>query len=339
MMKRILGAILTAVFLSVLCIPCAAGVSAEAKTGFSDVDKENPFYEEIRLCCEAGLMEPLEAGRFGPEEPLTKGDLVRLVARLYSLSIGGDGGIPAIPEDLDGYVRFLDPEGNLVHDLSSAYCPDFYAEDARSMKVIFWNEDLSQERLDLQVGFTGGEGFLCAASGRLLERGEDRTSYLFQFPDGVDAQEVTALLTNYSQDRIAWRSAWKTAQQEGYEDPTPYDAVLFLRYRMKARLPFCFRTMFLDSMPDISVWRMELAIPLAELCKDLPEIRTVDSIPDLPDNYRFQNSETEAVLSLYRRGILNGFDGAGTFGGAEWLTRGQAAAMAARFLEASLRAA
>ena len=350
MNRSTFSGILTAVFLSVLCIPCAAGVSAEAKTGFSDVDKENPFYEEIRLCCEAGLMEPLEAGRFGPEEPLNKGDLVRLVARLYSLSIGGDGGIPAIPEDLDGYVRFLDPEGNLVHDLSSAYCPDFYAEDTRSMKVIFWNEDLSQERLDLQVGFTGGEGFLCAssgelseckgflcaASGRLLERGEDRTSYLFRFPDGVDAQEVTALLTNYSQDRIAWRSAWKTAQQEGYEDPTPYDAVLFLRYWMKARLPFCFRTMSLDSMPDISVWRMELAIPLAELCKDLPEVRTVDSIPDLPDNYRFQNSETEAVLSLYRRGILNGFDGAGTFGGAEWLTRGQAAAMAARALEAGL---
>lgn len=336
MNKATLSGILTAVFLFALCIPWGPMFSAEAKTGFSDVAGDHPFFEEIQRCCEAGLMEPLEPGRFGPDEPLTKGDLVRLVARLYSLSIGGDGGIPAIPEDLGSYARFLDPEGKLVHDLSSAYCPDFYASDARSMKVIFWNEDLPQERLDLQVGFTGGEGFACAASGELLERGEDRSSYLFQFPDGVDAQEVTALLTNYSQDLIAWRTAWKTALEEGYEDPTPYDAVLFLRYWMNVRLPFCYRTGFLDDFSYLSVWRMELAIPLSALCEDLPEVRQVDSIPDLPDNWRFHKSETEAVLSLYRRGILKGFDGAGTFGGAEWLTRGQAAAMAARALEAGL---
>lgn len=336
MKKGTFSGILTAVFLSVLCINWAPRVSAEAKTGFSDVGKEHPFYGEIRRCCEAGLMEPLEPGCFGPDEPLTKGELVRLAARLYSLSIGGDGGIPAIPEDLGSYARFLDPEGNLVHDLSSAYCPDFYASDARSMKVIFWNEDLPQERLDLQVGFIGGEGFACAASGELLERGEDRTSYLFEFPDGVDAQEVTALLSDFSKDRIAWRTAWNTAEQEGYKDPTPYDAVLYLKYWMNAPLPWCWRTGFLEDFSYLSVWRMELAIPLAALCEDLPEVRQVDSIPDLPDNYRFHDSETEAVLSLYRRGILNGFDGAGTFGGAEWLTRGQAAAMTARALEAGL---
>ena len=57
MKKGTLHGILTAVFLSVLCIPCAAGVSAEAKTGFSDVDKENPFFEEINLCCDGGVFE------------------------------------------------------------------------------------------------------------------------------------------------------------------------------------------------------------------------------------------------------------------------------------------
>ena len=59
----------------------------------------------------------------------------------------------------------------------------------------------------------------------------------------------------------------------------------------------------------------------------------MDSIPDLP-NWRFGEEETQAVLSLYRKGILTGFSEQGAFGGIEWLTRGQAAVIAARFLDA-----
>ena len=338
MNRSTFSGILTAVFLSILCIPCAAGVSAEAKTGFSDVDKENPFYEEIRLCCEAGLMEPLEADRFGPEEPLNKGDLVRLAARLYSLSGGGDGSIPPLPEDLGTCVRFYDKGGRLVHDAFSPSTLDLIVTAPQALTAHFYGEPLSQEALAMEIGFPGDET-VCAGTG--VRAGYDEeygfTKYLFTFPEGVDLPKIDP--QEFQEFCHELRSALEVNRREGLDDPSPYDAALYLCYRTPDRLPFCYRTMSLDSMPYLSVWRMELAIPLAELCKDLPEVRTVDSIPDLPDNYRFQNSETEAVLSLYRRGILQGFDGAGTFGGAEWLTRGQAAAMAARFLEASLRAA
>lgn len=335
MKKGTFSGILTAVFLFALCIPWGPRVSAEAKTGFSDVEEDHPFFEEIRRCCEAGLMEPLEPGRFGPDEPLTKGDLVRLVARLYSLRTGGDGGIPPLPEDLGSCVRFYGEDGSLVHDAFSPETLDLIVAAPQALTVHFYGEPLSQETLSMEIGFPGDET-ACAGTG--VRAGYDEeygfTKYLFTFPEDVDLLNIDP--QEFQEFCHELRSTLEVNRREHLDDPSPYDAALYLLYRTPERLPFCSRTMFLDSMPYLSVWRMELAIPLSALCEDLPEVRQVDSIPDLPDNWRFHKSETEAVLSLYRRGVLKGFDGAGTFGGAEWLTRGQAAAMAARALEAGL---
>lgn len=335
MKKGTFSGILTAVFLSVLCINWAPRVSAEAKTGFSDVGKEHPFYGEIRRCCEAGLMEPLEPGCFGPDEPLTKGELVRLVARLYSLSIGGDGNIPELPEDLGACVRFYDEDGSLVHDSFSAGTLDLIVTAPHALTAHFYGEPLSPETLSMEIGFPGDEN-TCAGTG--VRAGYDEeygfTKYLFTFPEDADLPKIDP--QEFQEFCHELRSTLEVNRRERLDDPSPYDAALYLTYRQNSPLPWCWRTGFLDDFSYLPVWRMELAIPLAALCENLPEVRQVDSIPDLPDNWRFHDSEAEAVLSLYRRGILNGFDGAGTFGWAEQLTRGQAAAVTARVLEAGL---
>lgn len=118
---------------------------------------------------------------------------------------------------------------------------------------------------------------------------------------------------------------------QGYDrsgDPIPYDAVLYLLYREPARLPWCFRTMFLDTDPCGKVWRAEFAVPLSGICGGLPEINEQVSVPDLPGEWENDGD----ILSLHRMGILRGIDDMGTFAGREWLTRGQAAMMADRAL-------
>lgn len=119
--------------------------------------------------------------------------------------------------------------------------------------------------------------------------------------------------------------------EQGYDrsgDPIPYDAVLYLLYREPAHLPWCFRTMFLDTDPCGKVWRAEFAVPLSGICGGLPEINEQVSVPDLPGEWENDGD----ILSLYRMGILRGIDDMGTFAGREWLTRGQAAMMADRAL-------
>ena len=329
-MKRIAGWILTAVFLSVLCIPCAAADTGAPHSRFSDVAENSRFFPAVRQCCEAGLLEPAGEHYFGVQEPLTKADMVRLLARLYNLRLGGDGRIPALPENLGDYIRFFDEEGALVHHLFSANCLDFVSVQDSQVTAVFYSETLSQERLTMEVGFPEDETTRIAEGVRLgYDPEEACTRYRFTFPEGTGVPD----LTGYQKDAMSWRSTWEVNRNYHQEDPTPYDAVLYLLYRTPERLPLCFRTMFLDAMPYESVWRMELAVPLAALCRNLPEVWEADFIPDLPD-WRFHDEETAAVLSLYRQGILEGFDEAGTFAGADWLTRGQAALVAARFTDA-----
>lgn len=335
-MKRILSLILTAVFLFALSIPCGARGTETTRSreypGFTDVAAGGTFYSAVRRCYEAGLLDPIGEDVFGVQEPISKADMVRLLARLYNFRLGGDGRIPSLPENLGDYVRFYGPGRVLVHNLFSARCLDFCDYGAHEMTVVFYNENLSQKRLSMEVGFPGSEAS-CSARGVRLEYDptEDCTRYRFTFPEEIDVQALN--LEQYHKDAMYWQSTWEVNREYSLEDPTPYDAVLYLLYGTPERLPLDSHTTFLDSMSYESVWRMELAIPLAALCQELPEVRDIDSIPDLPNKY-FRWKETAAVLSLYRRGMLKGFDQAGTFVGADWLTRGQAALIGARFLDA-----
>lgn len=317
------------VFLLTGILPCKA---IEPGVLFSDVPADDWRYESIQTCCKKGLLDEQSSGVFAPDEPLVKADLVRLLARLYNLSQGGDGSIPEVPETLDDFIRFFDAEGHLFCDLASGYTLDFIQSDPQKLTVLFYGEPLLQENLTIAIGFPG-DRTACTASG--IREGYDteyeNTKYMFTFPEDMNIQAFD--LENFCEDRIRWQFDWKLYAEEGWDDPTPYDALLYLKYREAVPLPLCFRTLTLDDFIYEAVWRMELAVPLSALCEGLPDVRTVDSIPDLP-NWRFGEEETQAVLSLYRKGILTGFSEQGAFGGIEWLTRGQAAVIAARFLDA-----
>ena len=328
-MRRSICLILTAVFLSALCIPCAAMdmrvMKQRGYSDFSDVAAESSYFGAVKTCYESGWMDGISEDRFGVHEPLSKADMVRLLARLYNLSRGGDGTIPELPGDLGDYVQFYDEDGKAVHKMD--WSLDFVG-GRQELTVIFRDENLPYETLRAEIGFSGDELAFTASGVRTDYDGED-TYYIFSLPEGVNGEKLDLWL--YQKDTGSWLSTWQAESENTAPDPTPYDAVLYLMYRTRERLPYCFRTGSLDAFPYIEVWRMEFAVPLAAICTDLPEIREAASVPDLPD-WRFGQEETEAVLSLYRKGILNGFDEAGTFYGSDWLTRGEAALIISRVL-------
>ena len=117
-MKRILGAILTAVFLSVLSIPCAAADTGRTYPGFSDVAEGSASYEAVKLCYERGLMNGTSDTAFNPQGKLSIAQLVVLAARLYDLQNGGDGTVPDLPDLSQSYLRFYDEEGTLFASYS-----------------------------------------------------------------------------------------------------------------------------------------------------------------------------------------------------------------------------
>ena len=119
-MKRILGAILTAVFLSALSIPCAAADTGRTYPGFSDVAEGSASYEAVKLCYERGLMNGVSDTAFSPQGKLNVAQLVVLAARLYNLQNGGGGTVPDLPDLRQPYLGFYDSEGNLFASFNSA---------------------------------------------------------------------------------------------------------------------------------------------------------------------------------------------------------------------------
>ena len=86
-MKRTISALLLAVFLSVLCVPCAAGDTAVPKTraytGFTDVAEDSWCYDAVKLCYEAGLLNGTSDTTLAPQDPCTVEQGILLLYRLY----------------------------------------------------------------------------------------------------------------------------------------------------------------------------------------------------------------------------------------------------------------
>lgn len=86
---------------------------------------------------------------------------------------------------------------------------------------------------------------------------------------------------------------------------------------------------------DRPIRRYEFAEILSAVCGRLPEINTLDAIPDVSSDLPYES----AVLSLYRAGILTGNDETGTFGANTNLLRSEIAAMLSRVILADKRVA
>lgn len=338
-MKRILGAILTAVFLSALSIPCAAADTGRTYPGFSDVAEGSASYEAVKLCYERGLMNGVSDTAFSPQGKLNVAQLVVLAARLYNLQNGGGGTVPDLPDLRQPYLRFYDSEGNLFASFNSAQELQYNAGEQPYISLSNASDapDLP-ETCKLEVGFEDygrvrsfeGVKESHESAGGTMHQGFVGTGYRFADPEA----RVFAALPNRTlmeQFQEAW---WfPAAFYLGIENVLHIEGELFYRasngnngdgsgYDPAVRFSKD------NATRSLFAWLVE---------RTAGELETVNEAITVPDVNPDETQDAAAILRLYQAGVLTGVDQAGNFGGERELTRAQAAIMLARVLDPALR--
>lgn len=287
-----------------LCLVLALALPLPAfgaeKAGFSDVHPGDWFVPYVEVCVDRGLMKGTGEGRFSPEAALNYAECMTLAWRLYDIQRGGDGSVETAPEDW-GRLVLTAQDGTVIRT---------YTGDVSRG----WNAEGWHLGIPLEKGLeTWGREIAPGMTGTLSVEG---ATY-----EGIFCQ------TNYFEDPLTF-----TISDDGIEElweqsiPGPGSWWRDVCYTIEKRgLAGVFD---LDSFSEAPAVREFFAARLADGAGELKGINEIPSLPDCAD---------EQVLSLYRAGILTGFDPSGTFHGQAALSRSEAAAMMARVLEPSLR--
>ncbi len=338
-MKRIAGLILTAVFLSVLCIPCAATDTGRAYPGFSDVAEGSASYEAVKLCYERGLMNGTSDTAFSPQGKLNVAQLVVLAARLYNLQNGGDGTVPDLPDLSQPYLRFYDSEGNLFASFNSAQELQYNAGEQPYISLSNAPDapDLP-ETCKLEIGFEDygqvrsfeGVKESHESAGGTMHQGFVGTGYRFADPDAASFTMLPGIQYVEQYKKAWWFPAVFYLGSEGVinfdgelvyrasggnnGDDSGYDPAVRFSKDNATRALFA--------------WLVE---------RSAGELEILNETVDVPDVNPDETQDAAAILRLYQAGVLTGVDQAGSFGGDKELTRAQAAIMLARVLDPALR--
>ena len=335
-MKRIAGLILTAVFLSTLCIPCAAADTGRTYPGFSDVAEGSASYEAVKLCYERGLMNGTSDTAFNPQGKLNVAQLVVLAARLYNLQNGGDGTVPDLPDLNQPYLRFYDSEGNLFASFHSPQELQFNAGEQPYISLSNASDDPDlPETCKLEVGFEDygqiksfeGVKESHESAGGAMHQGFVGTGYRFSAPE---ARRFAALpnQTLMEQFQEAW---WfPAAFYLGIENVLHIEGELFYRASGGDDSGYDPAVRFSKDNATRSLFAWLVG-------RGPGGLETVNEAVTIPDVNPDETLDAAAILRLYQAGVLTGVDKAGNFGGDKELTRAQAAIMLARVLDPALR--
>lgn len=341
-MKGIAGLILTAVFLSALCIPCAATDTGRAYPGFSDVAEGSASYEAIKLCYERGLMNGTSDTAFNPQGKLNVAQLVVLAARLYNLQNGGDGTVPDLPDLSQPYLRFYDSEGNLFASFNSAQELQYNAGEQPYISLSNAPDapdapDLP-ETCKLEIGFEDygqvrsfeGVKESHESAGGTMHQGFVGTGYRFADPE---ARRFAALPNRSLMEQFQETWWFPAAFYLGIENVLHIEGELFYRASNgnngdDSGYDPAVRFSKDNATRSLFAWLVE---------RTAGELKILNETVDIPDINPDETQDAAAILRLYQAGVLTGVDQAGNFGGGKELTRAQAAIMMARVLEPSLR--
>ena len=335
-MKRFFSVLFLAICL--LSVPCAAAEPAVSGvrtfSGFADVTKDSWCHSAVALCYETGLMNGTSETTFSPDSPLTAAQLTVLSARLYSLRSGGSGTVPSLPDLSQPYLCFYGPDGAL---LRSYRCTDPLThgmDDGLFISLSDTPDDPAlPEACTLEIAFrdygpirrySGVRTFYAPPPG-VMTHGLTGTGYRFADPDtttfcfflGTDIEPLkqewwfSAAFYLASQGRLNLSGdlIWRVAPN--HDDPETVSR----RFAEPAS-----RALF--------VWLLDCAAGA------LPPVQETVSIPDVDPE---RTPDADAILRLYRAGVVNGVDESGRFSGGAPLTRAQAAVMLARVLDPDLR--
>ena len=318
-MKRTLCAILTAVFLSVLCIPCAAADTAIPKTrefsGFTDVADSAWYADAVRLCYETGVLDGTGAGLFSPNAPLTAAQLEALAAKVSWRLGGNEGDLPDAPAET-GAVKITLSSGQ-DYALDHFFIASTVGLGGRTLPsgdfIVTLSGDAIQQVRHPYITLTVDGSFSLRGTFD-AENSFDPLLYMYRFHvSGEDALRHDPVC----RVETRWNAKESTVGQWYWK----YDHYLNgLTNATVSTLP-----------NDLTApaTRLDAAHVISLIAPNRLLTPLSDGVP--PD------TQDEAVLRLYRAGVLSGVDEKGSFRSADPLTRAQSAVILARLLQPDLR--
>lgn len=333
-MRRSICLFLSALFLSVLCIPCAAADTAVMKQrdypGFSDVPTDSIFFSAAKTCYEAGLMNGRTETTFDTQSPLSVAQLVVLAARLFDIEQGGDGIVPDLPDLSQPYLRFYGEDGTLLRACTLGETLVFNGiGESLFISLSGTPEDPSlPETCTLEVGFDGyapvkrfeGTRESYTPIPGVMSQGFTGTGYRFEDPTAFRACFF------YSTKELTWKDAWwyPAAFYLASQGRLHLSGELISRLSSDGEMEYDPLVRFDEpASRALFAWLVGLAVD------DLTVLHETVTVPDVdPDETR----DAGSILRLYQAGILTGVDQSGRFNGGGNLTRGQAAIMLNRVL-------
>jgi len=374
MKRRQLCALLSALFLFVLCIPCGAAGSenekAQAAQTFSDVPETLWCAQSIRVCNQAGLLNGTSASRFSPGGPLTMGQLLSICARLRDLRSGGTGVAPSLPEAYSAamYYRFYDADGKLFANYDNITGFQTASESDGSC-FLFLTDDASSDQdtltltasttCTLKVGLDGygtlrtysgtretlktGEAYSVPAGQRYPDFSQPaapiyRTGFRFSAGTVSGGETLSSALSRAGDFSTELSAENQSAMRAAWWFPAAFslwDAGCFSFSDLVGRQS-SFYTGGIYSVPARFTADAVRREDLVRLLHAVTGDLPVIDKTAAPD-VSTDSYAADAISNYYQSGIVSGMDAAGNFRGSATLTRGQAAAILARVLQPSLR--
>lgn len=311
--------------------------------GFDDIPSaESPYYNAVKTCYEAGLLNGKTETSFGVRDSLSAAQLTVICARLYNLRTGGKGEIPALPTGAmmkTSCLRFYDEDGRLLRSYRPGDTVTFNAlGGSLFLSLSETPEDPAlPETCTLEIGLEGyGIPRRCQGT---------RESY-WPLP-GVMTEGFSGTGYRILSDEVAISALFLLGAEEDAGEAVKnawwYPAAFYLA--SKGQIPFSGLSSRVRSAENGSednnllsafgapASRALFAWMVDAAAGELPVLNETAGVPDVTE----ETADAEAILRLYHAGILTGVDAAGNFRGSAPLTRGQAAILLDRVLNPDAR--
>lgn len=293
--------------------------AGETGTAFSDVSPDDWFAPYVEVCVEAGLMEGVGGGRFDPQGTVSHAQAATLAARLHHIQNGGDGNLPAAPEDWGLLTIEFENGTALTFDSTEYYSAMIPMSSDLGIAV-------AGEKLAAMDWLGSGESTPALVTAELAQPEEKVPCLAVWWKEGQSGRLRLYPRNGASEeDQAALDRAKAITRSQHPPAGTWYrDTAYYLESVGK--------TFFLPQVTDSPASRKSLIERLREAGGGLLE--PINDISDFSDS----DSETkETVLAFYRAGVLTGKGVYGRFDGGATLTRGECAAICARILRPELR--
>ena len=197
--KKLLSALLSAALCAGMCVPAFA-----AGPTFTDVPVTHWAYTAVEKASEAGLMNGYADGRFGKNDPITRGQMVQILYNYYGEDCGTNSGFSDVPASAwyAKAVTWASKKGVVSGYSNGTFGPDNQLTREQMVTILYNVADkpetnpsaISQYSDYYQVASYAADGFAWAVSNKVVSG----TSSTTLSPRGTATRaQVAVILVRY----------------------------------------------------------------------------------------------------------------------------------------------